>query len=200
MTANFPRLPIRFLPEQAELLKSLSEDVDLEAGAKEAARVRSNVRKSQVSLLSKAVAPSGNQSDDTDWKLTETPPTVPATIQPQFRAPMDRNIGNVLFRRNPDGSLDMDAAKHVVIDIIHRVKDQGPLTELDKVTLGVMFPTLFAFVDPRLATSLMAVHLRLSEWEVQSIVELVAAHFKAELNYNAGLGGGSVPGRETTRV
>lgn len=141
----------------------------------------------------------GTAGEGTDWTETEPQLTVPEGVVPQFRAPGDRNIGNVLFRRNPDGTLDLDAAKHVVVDIIHKVKDKLPLTELEKMVLGVLMPLVFDFVDPRLAGPMMAVHLRLAPWEIVLINEKVSAHLIAEMSYNAGIGGGGDPGRATAR-
>jgi len=161
--SHFPRLPVRFIAENSELLKS------------------------QEVGLNKSI----------DYQLTESVPE--ARMEPQFRAPGDRNLGNVLFRRNPDGSLDVEAAKHVVVDMIHKVKDQMALTELEKLVLGILFPLAFDFVDPRLAKPLTAVHLKLAPWEVMLIASKVSAHLIAEMNYNAGLGGGGDPGRATTR-
>lgn len=165
---NLPRVPIRFMPEQAELLKSMTSTSGGEAGA-------------------------------TDWKDQEHAPSVPEGVVPQFRAPGDRNLGNVLFRRNPDSTLDLEAAKDVVVDMIHKVRDKSPLTELEKLTLGIMMPLVFDFVDARLAGPMMAVHLKLTPWEISMINDKVAAHLTAEMNYNAGLGGGGDPGRAVTR-
>lgn len=168
--SHLPRLPIRFIPEHAEFQKGMISDIE---------------------------SPAGGRAGATDWKATE--PDLTAEMVPQFRAPGDRNIGNVLFRRNPDGTLDVEAAKNVVVDMIHKVKDKLPLTELEKLTLGIMMPLVFDFVDPRLATPMMAIHLRLTPWEIAIVNERVAAHLTAEMNYNAGLGGGGDPGRATTR-
>lgn len=192
---NLPRLPIRYMTEQAELLKSLTDEVDLKKGAAsltEANRPGDSLSKSMESIA-------GGHAGGTDWETTEPVPKVPEGVVPQFRAPGDRNIGNQLFRRNPDGSLDVDAAKHVVVDMVHKVKDGLPLTELEKMTLGIMMPLVFDFVDPRLATPMMAIHLKLTPWEVMLVNERVAAHLTAEMSYNAGLGGGGDPGRAAAR-
>lgn len=198
MASNLPRLPIRFLTEHAELLKSQTAEVDLQKGAEEMAAIRSDVQRGPLAKSMDALS-GGHAGAGTDWSPTEHAAAVPGGVVSQFRAPGDRNLGNVLFRRNPDGTLDLDAAKHVVVDMIHKVKDKGPLTELEKLTLGIMFPVIFDFVDPRLATPMMAIHLRLTAWEVVMVNEAVAAHLTAEMNYNAGLGGGGDPGREVTR-
>lgn len=196
MTSNLTRLPIRFMPEHAELLKSQTADVDLEAGARELAGVRSDVQRGALAK-SMEVLSGGSAGAGTDW--TADAPAPVGTMEPQFRAPGDRNLGNVLFRRNPDGTLDLDAAKNVVVDMVHKTKDLLPLTELEMLTLSILFPVVYTFVDPRLAGPMMAVHLRLEPWEVEQIKQRVAAHLIAEMNYNAGLGGGGDPGRSQTR-
>ncbi len=195
--SHLPRLPIRFLTEHEELRRSLSEEVDVKNGAARMAAISAAVQKGMLAKSMETAA--GGHAGGTDWKATETVNSVPEGVVPQFRAPGDRNIGNVLFRRNPDGSLDIDAAKNIVVDMIHKVKDKLPLTELEKLTLGIMMPLVFDFVDPRLATPMMAIHLRLNPWEIAIVNERVAAHLIAEMNYNAGLGGGGDPGRAVTR-
>lgn len=167
MSNNFPRLPVRFITENAELLKS------------------------QAAL-------SGNTASDTDYSNTESIPE--AQMEPQFRAPRDRNLGNVLFRRNPDGSLEMENAKNIVVDCVHKAADKVPLTNLEELVLTAIYPTVFSFVDPRLAVPLSAVHLRLAPYEVVLLQQEVASHLTAEMNYNAGLGGGGDPGRAVRRA
>jgi hypothetical protein len=159
-------MPVRFIKEHEELLKSQE-------------------------------ASSGGRAGATDYAHTE--PETTAVMEPQFRAPGDRNIGNVLFRRNPDASLDLENAKNVVVDAIHKVKDKSPLTNLEELVLSIMFPLMFTFVDPRLAGPMAAVHLRLAPHEITMIQAKVAAHLTAEMSYNAGIGGGGDPGRAVAR-
>lgn len=136
--------------------------------------------------------------------IKQDPPNNPdhvptARMESHYNAPAGRVLGNQLFRRMPSGELDLDAAKHVIIDIIHKVKDQGPLTELEKTALGCIFPLMFPFVDARLVGPLTRVQLRLTPSEVDAIAQAVAAHLTAEMSYNAGRGGGGDPGRAVTR-
>lgn len=121
------------------------------------------------------------------------------TIDNQYRVPEGRWNGNVVFRRYPDNSLDFNAAKNIVIDCIHKVKDEGILDNLEMTILSVVFPDTFQFIDPMIATQMARVNLRLTADEIRTIGELVSAHLKEELNWNAGAGGGSVPGRSVTR-
>lgn len=161
---HFPRVPVRFIQQHDELLKSQTE-----------------------TTLHKSV----------DYKHTEEVPV--ARMEAQYNAPVGRVLGNQLFRRDPNGDLDIDAAKHVIVDIIHKVKDKGPLTELEKTAVGCIFPLMFPFVDARLVGPLSRVQLRLAPWEMDLIARAVSAHLAEEMNYNAGLGGGGEPGRSTTR-
>lgn len=167
--SHFPRYPVRFLEGNSELLKSMGE-----------------------------VLSGGRPGEGTDYVPTETAVEA-STIEQQYRAPMGRVNGNEVFRRYPNGDLDLDNAKHVVVDIIHKVKDKGDLTELEKLILGCLFPLMFPFVDSRLAASLTSVQLRLVPWECALIHQLVADHLTAEMSYNAGIGGGGDPGRAQTR-
>jgi hypothetical protein len=111
-----------------------------------------------------------------------------------YNAPSNRENGNLIFRRYPDGSLELDAAKNVIVDIIHKVKSEGPLTDLEKVVLGVMFPEVWATVDPNVIHDLMRVQLRITPAEASLICEAVARHIITEMNWNAGKGGGFAPG------
>lgn len=165
---NFPRLPVKFVEGNSDLLKSVE-------------------------------ASSGGCSGATDYSESATEPVLTAHMDPQYRTPMGRENGNVVFRRYPNGDLDLEAAKHIVVDILHKAKDKSPLTTLEELIVGCMFPGLFAFVDSRIAGSIMDVQLRLAPWECDLITRMVSAHLLAETNYNAGMGGGSVPGREVTR-
>lgn len=166
--SHFPRLPVRFVEGNADLLKSMEPgDTGAEAGA-------------------------------TDLVITESAPD--AHMEAQFRAPMDRINGNEVFRRFPSGELDVENAKHIVVDLLHKVKDLHPLTSVEELVLGCMFPLMFPqFVDARLATQLMSVQLRVAPWECAIVTSLVAAHIAAEMSYNSGIGGGGDPGRVHTR-
>jgi hypothetical protein len=47
--------------------------------------------------------------------------------------------------------------------------------------------------------TIAAVQFRISELEKEQIRRAVSSHIQEELNYNAGLGGNSTPGRSQTR-
>lgn len=159
MASNFPRLPVRFLEQNQELLKSLYTHKD----------------------------------DHPNYEQTEDVPT--AHMEPQFRAPGERNLGNLVFRRLPDGSLDIEAAKMVVVDIIHKIKDGLMPTELEKLVVGCCFPLQFPYVDGRLAKQISAVQLKITPWEMAMVTQAVAEHLSQEMSYNAGNGGFPTPHR-----
>lgn len=163
--SNLPRVPVRLVEENQDLLKSQNEMMP---------------------------------TPMTDYKNNVDVPE--AKMEATYRAPSGRNLGNQSFRRYADGTLDIDAAKNVVIDAVHKAKDHGDLTELEKLVLTIVFPMYFAFVDARLIGPLTAVQLRLSPSEVMQIQQVVVAHLITEMNWNAGLGGGGDPGRIQPKV
>lgn len=166
---TFPRLPVRFVPANEELLKAQY---------------------------------AGSESGTTDAGVNETVPV--ARMEPSYRTAPDRISGNEMFRRYPNGMLDVDHAKHQVIDALHKVKDKGPLNSMEVVALSVLFPDLFAdhfgVVDSATIDAVRRVQLKLHPEETMAIAAAVAGHLAEEENYNAGQGGGSVPGRHITRT
>jgi len=200
--SHFPRVPVRFLESNEALLKSQTEEVAVRPLAlivKSVATAQPNEGSFDLDQLAKSEALSGGHAGaGTDYNQTESAPV--EDMHPQFRAPRDRNLGNVLFRRNIDSSLDMQAAKHVVVDAVHRACDStDALNDLDKMVLSVFFPGVYMFVDAGLVDSMASVHMRLAPHEIDAVRFLVAAHLKAEMSYNAGLGGGGDPGRLAVR-
>ena len=134
-----------------------------------------------------------------------TPEAVPTeTMRPQYRAPLDRPNGNVVFRRYPDGTLDMDDAVAIVMEVVNRVKNSRgvePLTNQDHAILACVFPPVFGpNVDPGLISSIRSVSLRVTELECMLIAMKVAGTLAEIMNFNGGQGGGSVPGRNDTRA
>lgn len=176
--SNYTRMPVRFIEANQDLLKS------------------------QTGTASPGPGWAG-QREGTDWRPgEESAYQVPPGVQPTYRTPPDRVNNNQLFRRYPNGSLDIEYAKHVVIDALHRVKDSGghdQLNTMEKVALSVLFPMSFDYVPTGMAPAVASVQLRLAPAELILIREAVARHLAAEADYNAGQGGGSVPGRKITR-
>lgn len=163
----FPKVPVRFLESNDELLKSMDSGV----------------------------------KGSTDYINDTEVPTQASGVQSSYRTPHDRVNGNSMFRRYLNGSLDMEHACHQVIDAVHRAKHGAvPLFTQEAVALQVLFPLSFSGdVDPLMAASVAAVNLNLIPEEQALIRAKVAAHLAEEINYNAGLGGGSVPGRSQTK-
>jgi len=108
-----------------------------------------------------------------------------------------RNVGCTPLRRYPNGKLDVKYVASAIIDLIHKAQDIGKLTEFEKALLTVILPKQFQFhgMDARLAGT----HAHLSDEEKILVAMVVSGHLKEEENWNAGAGGGSVPGRHTTR-
>jgi hypothetical protein len=124
----------------------------------------------------------GGQAGATDLKITEH--ASDAHMDPQFRAPTDRINGNEVFRRYPNGNLDLENAKHIVVDLLHKVKDKHPLTDLECLILGCFFPLMFPLADAGLAEPMMRVQLRIAPWECLIVTQLVADHLQSEMGYD----------------
>lgn len=169
---NLPRIPVRFLPHNQELVKA-QEGI------------------------------AGQSHESTDYSEDVPHSVVAQGVQPSYRTPADRVSGNTMFRRYINGMLDYGYACQKVIDAIHAVKECGGvdcLNTAQKVALSVLFPGSFEFVSSGMVDAVAKVNLRLSPQEVQMIRTKVAAHLAEEMNWNAGLGGGSVPGRSSTKA
>lgn len=108
-----------------------------------------------------------------------------------------RNIGCTPLRRYPNGRLDVKFVAQQIVDLIHKVQNSGTLTEFEKALLTLILPSHFQFagMDPRLA----GVHARMSDEEKILVALALKGHLNEELNWNAGMGGSSVPGRHVTR-
>lgn len=167
--SHFPRIPVRFLNQNNELLKSME------------------------------VLSGGHAGGGTDYVPEQLAGQVPSGVVSSYNAPVNRENGNAVFRRYPNGDLDLENAKHIILDLLHLAKDKHPLTEMEKLILGCMLPQLFPFVDARLVIPMMTTQLRITPMECAVVADLVAAHLKAEMSYNAGIGGGGDEGRSTTR-
>jgi hypothetical protein len=170
MNYNGPRIPVHLNPNNRELLsKSLyGEDV------KDVTDINS--------FTVKEIVPTGSMY----------------TSAPAF--PADRENGNVFFRRYPNGSLDYDYARDKVVDMVHKFKvGSVPLGHEEMLCMQVLFPHSFGDAGGMgMAASIAVVSLRVSEAEQEIVRRMVAGHLLEEENWNAGNGGGSVPGRHST--
>lgn len=132
-------------------------------------------------LMKSVTTAASSQTDYVRNPEQTNPPT--ATVSADYRAPHERVNGNEVFRRFPDGSLDIDAAKHVVLDCLKTVKEQGPITDLQKVILCVFIPQVFNYIDPVVADKMRVIHCRLSPYEVISVTGEVFLHLSEEVAY-----------------
>jgi len=152
-----------------------------------AGRVPLNLRKSDTEEVVKAA---------TSYRPGEThnPP-----VRDQYNDPKltPRNVGCTPLRRYPNGKLDVKYVAAQIIDLIHKAQDGGKLTEFEKALLTSILPGKFQY--PGMDSRLAGTHARLSDEEKLLVALLVNGHLREEMNWNAGQGGGSVPGRHVTR-
>lgn len=151
--AHFPRKPVRFIEANNELLD-----------------VQKSVSSSQGS------SPGTNYSGPTETAY-------PAKMQSQYRTPADRESGNEMFRRYPDGTLDYKYAAHKVIEAVHKYRDGCALTGIEKTALSCCFPNCFSFHDIGVGSAMRAVNLRLSFEEHLKVSSLVSAHLMGEMEF-----------------
>lgn len=147
-------------------------------------------------------AQAGQSHASTDYSEDVTVATVQPGVVPSYRTPADRVCGNEFFRRYTNGMLDMSYACGKITTALRAVRDCGGvdcLTSEDKVVLSVLFPLSFDEVSASMVDHVARVQLRLTPAEVTAIRMKVAAQLAEELNWNAGLGGGSTRGRSQTR-
>lgn len=178
MSNNQPRVPVRFIDGNQELIKA------------------------QTGTATPGPGWAGQRAGTGYRGEEEVYQQVPGGVVSSYRTPAERSSGNQLFRRYPNGLLDVAWAKHQVLDALHRAKDSGgqdQLNSLEKVALSVLFPHSFSYVDSAMVSQVASVQLRLTPDEVVEVRQAVARHLAEEMNWNSGLGGNSVPGRHTTR-
>lgn len=151
--SHFPRKPVRFVDGNQELLS-----------------------------VQKAV--SGTQSRDPGTNYSgATEAVYPAQMQAEYRTPHDRERGNEMFRRYPDGTLDYKYAANKVIEAVHKYRDNCELTGIEKTALSCCFPSSFSFHDAGVISATRAVNLRLSLEEQMKVSMLVADHLMREMQY-----------------
>ena len=136
----------------------------------------------------------------TDWVEAQDDQTyqIAPGVNSDYRTPFGRSNGNVVFRRYLDGSLDIDGAKHIIIDVLRKTRNLLPITDLEKLILNTVFPTVFPFMDAVVAMKMANVQFQLTPNELQDVAMAIAGHLAEELNFNGGAGGGTVPGRNLT--
>ena len=169
---NTPRIPVRFVSGNKELIKSMGADYSDVKGHTD------YVNDVDADVHIAAMGPVNN-----------------------YRTPADRVNGNEMFRRYLDGRLDIKYAVDKVVDAVHRYKEKDiALYTQEAVSLQILFPGagFDGGVDPAMANAVAGVNLKLTPQEIALIRFRVASHLAEEMNYNAGQGGGSVPGRNQT--
>lgn len=119
-------------------------------------------------------------------------------FKPQYKEMENRPSTHAMsmIRRNPDGTLDHNWAKNVIVDAIHNAATPHAILPVHLALLQVVFPGKYRNMEPQQAEILS----QLSATEKAKLKDMVEAHLKEEENWNAGQGGGSVPGRHITRV
>ena len=100
-----------------------------------------------------------------------------------------------VIRRNPDGTLDFQWAKNMVLDAVHNMSYPNALLPIHNALITIVFPERFRQMEPMQA-DLMT---QLSNSEKQQVRQLVEDQLLEEENWNAGQGGGSVDGRAKFR-
>lgn len=118
-----------------------------------------------------------------------------ATVAPQNR-----------MRRYPNGQLDVKWAANQIIDAIHATEFNGTtgdpnvgsasLIPLQVALLTVIFPAKYRKMEPMQAEILT----QLSDTEKDMLSAIVNKQLADEQAWNAGQGGGSVPGARTRNV
>jgi hypothetical protein len=101
-----------------------------------------------------------------------------------------------VIRRNPDGTLDYQWAKNMVLDAIHKMSTPADLRPIHQALLTVVFPDKFKNMEPMQAE----ISTQFSATEKAAVRELVEAQLKEERNWNAGQGGSAVDGMSQTRI
>lgn len=120
----------------------------------------------------------------TDYSVNTNVPVRPAIVQGDYRVPVGRTLGNVVFRRDVNGQLDIDYAKNLIVDCIHKQKDdESQLTDLERLLLSITYPTVFNYVDAVVAAKMRIIQFHLQDFEVQKICMAVADHLLEEMHY-----------------
>lgn len=118
-----------------------------------------------------------------------------AKIQSDFNSKRPSSVaGQAVFRRYPNGELDIQWAANQVIDAIHKATYGAvELTTLEKAIIAVVFPDA---IDDPMAAKHGSLYLKISASEKSKIKAIVEKQIKDEASWNAGRGGGtSYPNR-----
>jgi len=117
----------------------------------------------------------------------------------QYREMEDRpGLGQAQrIRRYPNGQLDFMHVADQVLDVIKKMNyNPDDLTPIEAALVTVVLPLKFRKMEPQQAELLT----QMSTSEKEAVAALVEGKLAEILNWSAGNGGGSVPGRTLTDV
>ncbi len=129
----------------------------------------------------------GGHAGGTDYRFEAMEDTTSATtIVQQYRTPADREAGWLLFRRYPNGDLDLQYAVQKVVDSV-RLTIEGMMPNMfEQIMLSCFYPQAFTHPSVSMASTTMATLLRISPEEHFQIIMGVNAHFQAMYSYSHG--------------
>lgn len=78
------------------------------------------------------------KSDTTNYNGVDDVPSV--KLDPSFRAPAHAEYRDQLFRRYPDGALDLPNAILLVLEVVYKAKAGSPLNEQECLIMSCCFP------------------------------------------------------------
>lgn len=130
----------------------------------------------------------------TDYSPSEVVVPNSRIDQTSYRLDEQRPNGNVMFKRYPDGKLDLEWCKNLVIDCLNKAKSPVPLTDIEKLVLAIHFPDNFQYDDTAVAEIMRRVNIRISNDEAMIISVMVANHIYYSMVRVAGLQAGAVAG------
>lgn len=120
------------------------------------------------------------------------------TFTPQYKEMEDRSsLGqNYRIRRYPNGELDFKWVLNQIIDALRGATYNQTILPIQAALLTVVLPLKHRKMEPQQAEILT----KLSDSEKDILKLMLESHEREVDNYNAGNGGGSVPGRHRTDV
>ena len=135
------------------------------------------------------------------FKAQKGPMANPSFVKPKKHEPQ-ANIkkdypwmpGNSIFRRYANGMLDYEYAITKLFEAMGVLQNKGALNQAQMCAMSLIVPGCENLMDKGFAE----VQCRLSNEEKIKLRMLFMAKNNERLNYNAGLGGGSVPFRTET--
>jgi len=134
------------------------------------------------SPLKGAANPSYRKNKKIDWK-------------PKIKDDYSWTAGNDVFRRYANGQLDLPYACQKIFEALERAQYGGPLNGVEAAALSIVVPGAEKLVDSGIANTTV----RVSDQEKAALKLMFMTKYREAINWNVGLGGGSVSGRSVTR-